>query len=567
MGVRSFLEDRTGLGRLVRGAVGEEIPGGARWAYVLGSALVAALAIQVLTGLGLMLTYSPGATTAWGSVYFIENRVALGWLLRGMHHHGAQAMVVVLGFHLLQVSLTGAYKRPREVNWWSGLCLLLLTQAFALTGYLLPWDQKGFWATQVATSILAVVAGDAARDLVVGGAELGTATVTRFYALHVAFLPAALVGLFALHLYLFRRHGVTPPPRADLSLRARFHPDQLLKDLAAGLAVLLIVAWLAVLSHGAPLDAPADPASEYPARPEWYFLWLFVLLEHIGGRSQTLGLTIPAAVILYLFALPLLDRGEDRGIRARAPWVGSVVAIALGVVALTVWGLVADARDEALQAARAVADQRARRAMALASSGIPPEGASELLRRDPETRGPELFAEHCSECHRLGGRGGEKASELHFFGSRRWILALVKDPAHPDFFGHTKHRGMEPQTELGESALYAVATFLESQGADGREVRDMTRIPAGERIFRESCMDCHLFGHEGRATGAADGPDLRGYGSEDWIRGQLVAPDDPARYGESHEMPSFAEQLGPEEIEILVQFVRRERRAGVSLHR
>ena len=136
-----------------------------------------------------------------------------GWLVRGIHHFGAQAMVVLLAAHLVQTAIFGAYKRPREVNWYLGLGLLLVTLAFALTGYLLPWDQKGYWATRVATNIVGGVplVGRALEELVVGGPAYGHLTLTRFYALHVGVLPAAALLLLAAHLALFRRHGVTPP--------------------------------------------------------------------------------------------------------------------------------------------------------------------------------------------------------------------------------------------------------------------------------------------------------------------------------------------------------------------
>src|SRR5438105_11588545 len=162
------------------------IPGGARWRYVWGSVLTFMFALQVITGVLLMTAYSPGDTSAWGSVYFIQYEMEFGWLIRGLHHFGSQAMVVLLGVHMLQVVIAGAHLAPREVNWWLGLALMGLVLAMSLTGYLLPWDQKGYYATQVATNIAGNIPliGGFLRQIVVGGPEYGNHTLTRFYALH-----------------------------------------------------------------------------------------------------------------------------------------------------------------------------------------------------------------------------------------------------------------------------------------------------------------------------------------------------------------------------------------------
>ncbi len=237
--------------------------------------------MQIVTGVLLMTVYSPSAQTAWASVYYIDHRLTLGWLVRGLHHYGSQAMIVTVALHLVQVTTYGAHRAPREFNYWVGLALLGLVMGFGLTGYLLPWDQKGYWATRVATNIAGTVplVGGAVQRLMVGGAEYGHLTLTRFYALHVAVLPASVALLVVAHIYLFRRHHVTPPAHADLSRKGLFYPDQALRDsVAIALAVGVCFA-LAFYTHGASLDAPADPSSDYPARPEWYFLFLFQLLK------------------------------------------------------------------------------------------------------------------------------------------------------------------------------------------------------------------------------------------------------------------------------------------------
>ena len=324
----NWLDSRTGARSLVHEALYERIPGGARWRYVWGSTLAFAFFVQLVTGVFLWMSYSPSAQTAWESVYYIQYETQGGWLLRGLHHFMAQAMVVLLVLHLMQVVIDGAYRAPREVNFWLGLILMQIVLALSLTGYLLPWDQKGYWATRVATNLLSVVplVGSPLQQLVVGGADYGHHTLTRFFALHAGVLPGLLVLILILHVVLFRRHGITarqPLKRPE----ATFWPDQLLKDAVACLAVLAVVLLLCLhpldwFSGGAPaepgalgaeLGAPADAANQYSAaRPEWYFLFLFQFLklfEGQGERGELLGaVVIPSLVLLVLFLMPFFGR-------------------------------------------------------------------------------------------------------------------------------------------------------------------------------------------------------------------------------------------------------------------
>ena len=147
-----WLDDRSGIRGLVKEALYEKVPGGARWRYVWGSCLTFVFFVQIVTGTLLWMFYSPSTQTAWESVYFLEHQVAGGWFLRGVHHYMAQAMIVLLVLHLMQVVIDGAYKAPRELNFWFGIMMMGVTLALSLTGYLLPWDQKGYWATAVATN-------------------------------------------------------------------------------------------------------------------------------------------------------------------------------------------------------------------------------------------------------------------------------------------------------------------------------------------------------------------------------------------------------------------------------
>ena len=256
-----WLDDRTGFRELMKEALDEPIPGGARWRYVFGSALTVVFMVQVFTGILLMTSYSPSSSMAWASVFYISHDMWWGWFIRGVHHFAAQAMVVLLVLHLLQVLWAGAYRRPREFNWWFGMALLFLTLGFSLTGYLLPWDQKGYWATKVATNIMggAPVAGPYLQKILVGGPDYGNQTVTRFYGLHVGVLPTLLVLCLAAHIALFRRHGITPSPNAvqrpdrQVLARTALHGHGLQRRRRRRRDLLVLA------EGGANLDAPADP--------------------------------------------------------------------------------------------------------------------------------------------------------------------------------------------------------------------------------------------------------------------------------------------------------------------
>ncbi|MFO0760549.1 MAG: cytochrome b N-terminal domain-containing protein [Byssovorax sp.] len=578
----NWLDERAGHRALLRVILDEPIPGGARFAYAWGSALILTLLTQAVTGWLLMSAYAPSATTAWASVAYIQTTLRAGWLIRGMHHFGAQAMVVLLLLHLAQTALTGAYKRPRELNWLFGLALFGIVLAFGLTGYLLPWDQKGYWATRVATGIAGTVPliGAFLERTLVGGAQYGHATLTHFYALHVGLLPAMTLLLVAAHIALFRRHGLTPVQSSDPKKLDRFYPAQVGKDLLLGFLLLVLLFALSARGHGAPLDAPADPASNYPARPEWYFLPLFELLKHFHGALEPVGAVgIPTLVLGYLVALPFLDKGPSRALKPRLKLLVPLALLGLGALGLGLKSVSADAADPAFARAREEASARAARALVLAQKGVPPEGPLAMLRADPETRGPEVFARACAGCHRLGALGPPAeeiaAPDLDGFGSRRWVLAVLDDPDANTLFGHTPFAGSMPSMTRPPRDPAAQALFKAMSADDQAKVADFLTAQArgergqglpGETIVRQRCTACH------RLDGKTDdedslAPELRGWASEAWIAAQIDDPGSGKTYPkgamaptlEGH-MPAFRDTLSAGDREVLVAFLAREMR-------
>ena len=570
-----WLDRRTGFRRIIEYALYENIPGGARWRYVWGSTLVFCLSIQFVTGLFLWMSYSPSSQTAWESVFYIQNEMICGWLLRGIHHFTASVMNVLLVLHLMQVVIDGAYKAPREINFWFGLGLLLLVLALSLTGYLLPWDQKGYWATKVATNIMGIVpiVGQALQRLVIGGPDYGHYTLTRFFALHAGVLPACVIALVVWHIFLFRRHGITakdPKRKPD----EYFWPDQVLNDAVACLAVLAAVLFLVLrpwLFHtgedlGAELAAPADPSETYSAaRPEWYFLFLFEFLKFFPGGTEIWGaIVIPGLIMLIIFLMPIIGRWRlGHGFN-----VGLSCSLLAGIIFLTFLAMTKDKRDPAYKTAVEEARRNAERVKVLAqsSSGIPREGAVTLLRNDPLTQGPKLFAKNCASCHRYDGHDAmgnpikdpPEASDLKGFATREWLAGLL-DPRRidsPHYFGGTKFKDgkmvkfikkdvgafsdeQKEQLKKVIAALSAEAGLNSQRDPDRREA---ALIAEGKtRIASETmrCTECHQF-HKPDEDATA--PDLTGYGSRDWLLDFISNPAHAHFFGKRNDrMPAFGE--------------------------
>ncbi len=578
-----WLDHRTGYQSLAREALYENIPGGARWRYVWGSTLVFTFAVQIITGLALWLCYSPSTQTAWESVFYIQNSVPGGWFVRGLHHYTAQAMNILLALHLMQVVIDGAYKAPREVNFWFGVVLLILVLALSLTGYLLPWDQKGFWATKVATNIVAIspLTGPFLQRILIGGTDYGHQTLTRFFALHAGVLPGAVMGLVAVHIYLFRRHGITakmPRRRPD----AAFWPDQVLKDTVACLAVLAVTLWFIVNNHGAELGPPADPSDNFSAaRPEWYFLFLYQFLKYFPGGTEAIGaIWIPGFLLLLIFLMPIIGKWR-LGHRFN---VGFLFCLLAGAGFLTWRATAEDRNNPEIVSAKKEAEETAARVkvLALSPTGIPAAGAITLLRQDPLTQGPKLFAKYCASCHRFDGGDGlgraprdpETASDLNGFGSRAWLAGLL-DPRQIDgarYFGATRFKdgrmakfvkkkvaaySANQRAQLA-AVLVAVSAEAALKSQTAPDLAAAADIKTGAALFKDdlNCNECHQF-HNKDADATA--PDLTGYASREWLISFIGNPKQDRFYGERDDrMPAFAEQkiLDAKQIALLADWLR-----------
>jgi quinol-cytochrome oxidoreductase complex cytochrome b subunit len=212
----AWLDARLGLTTIWNTVFNRAVPK-TNWFYTLGSASMVLAIIQLVTGMLLTIYYVPSPDHAYDSIQYIMNDVAFGWLIRGMHHWGATLMVLVVFLHMLKTFFVGAYKWPRELTWITGGALLLVVMLLGFSGYLLPWNQKAYWATSVGTSILGALplVGETLVRIARGGDVIGAVTLARFYGLHIWWMPIALLTLIAVHLYLVIRVGITAPPERD----------------------------------------------------------------------------------------------------------------------------------------------------------------------------------------------------------------------------------------------------------------------------------------------------------------------------------------------------------------
>jgi menaquinol-cytochrome c reductase cytochrome b subunit len=230
--VTDWMENRTGVVTFMEHFLYEPVPKRGAWLYTLGSAVLTTISFQFLTGILLLFYYVPSTDHAWDSINYIMTEAYFGWLIRGIHYWSANFLLVVIGLHMAQVFFSGGYKSPRELNWVVGVILLLLVIGLAFTGYLLRWDQDGFWASVVGMKIgsYSPFIGGSTIHFLLGGDVIGPATLSRFFAIHVWLLPAVLAPLIGVHLYLLRRHGVFGSEFEYQDRLAKLHERQRLEE-------------------------------------------------------------------------------------------------------------------------------------------------------------------------------------------------------------------------------------------------------------------------------------------------------------------------------------------------
>ena len=529
MRVRDWLDHRTGYRDLRRHLLDERLPKGTGWAFTTGSILLFLLGVQLLTGVVLTMYYVPSPTLAYDSVRFINNELTNGFIVRGLHFWGASFIVVAVVVHMLRVFFYGSYKAPREVTWITGVLLLLLILGFSLSGYLLPWDQKAYWATTVSINIArgTPFVGDYIANVMRGGTSLGALTLGRWYSAHVFLLPAALALFVVSHIALMRRHGISGPLRVQPGPPRAFYPWHAIKDTLAIAAVFALLLTLAV-TLPAMLDEIANPAdASYVPRPEWYFLGLFQLLKYFPGPLEPVAtMMIPGLVVAFLFALPFIDRSPDRRpfSRARLPWTTGMLALGAATATLTALGF----RDR-------------------------PE------RFDVNDWGPRAIAGYdiamnerssCANCHVTGGPAAELAI-TRITKDDEWLLAHMMDPVAiaPGVRNEDDPAPTPQMTRLQAQSVVAYLRKVRGGARAPQNVNQEDHLAAG--TFSAMCVSCHKIAGEGGTTG----PDLSKVGGRrDFASIRQLIADPTSEYPDTV-MPMFRNRLNGQQIDALARYL------------
>jgi ubiquinol-cytochrome c reductase cytochrome b subunit len=552
-----FWEQRTGWSQLKHALLLEPLPGGSRWAAAFGSLLLFSFVVQVVTGVLLVMNYAPSVETAWPSVKFIQEEVPLGSFIRSLHHWGSSAMVILLLAHLVQVFVWAAYKKPRELTWMVGVLLLICTLGLAFTGYLLPWDQKAYWATKVGLGIASTtpVIGDGVRTVLQGGPQMGNLTLTRFFAIHAFVLPGLLILLVVVHLYLFRRHGVTPPPWESAEQIKKeeepFWPKQLLKD---GVCWLLFLAALGLWAYyqPAPLEAQADPSQPYEARPEWYFMFLFQLLRYFHGPYEIVGtFVLPAAFLLVLFFWPFLDRSPHR-----IPWhrpiaMGLIGLGTTGLIGLTIFAIVTDVRMTEPE-------------QTVAKAPTPAEPAGPIQRADVA----QLYNSSCLACHGVDGSGKQIRAGMPTIPD---LTSLAWQLSQTDMeITHRIQDGNEPlmpayRDKISQQQILALTVYVRAFAVTppgpaapqlGPPSSGVAARMSPVQVYRAYCLACHDINGSGQVARKAM-PDLPDLTDPTW---QAAHRDDELKQsiinGKGKFMQPMKDKLSATDAEQMVAYVR-----------
>jgi ubiquinol-cytochrome c reductase cytochrome b subunit len=415
--VYDWLEFRVGFEKPVKEAALHPVPRNtASWWYVFGSAAFTLLMLQVFTGILLALVYVPSAGQAWQSLNFINHDLTLGWFIRAVHNWGSNFMVAIVLIHMVQVFLFGAYKFPRELTWMVGVFLLLLTLGMAFTGQVLRFDQDAYWGLGIGASITGRVPfiGGQLVHLLLGGPIIGGATLSHFFDLHVFILPAALLGLAGLHVWMVLRLGINEWPMPGRMVKRTtymkeyhelthkdgvpFVPVALWKDIVfSGAIIAAVLVCAAVLGPKGPGGAPNPSYIRTAPKPDFFFLWIYTALAMLPPQMETpLLLTAPIIGIVGLLSVPLIASEGEKSWHRRPVAVLTVAMVAVG------WGALTNLGTSVPWSPHMNAWTRDTMPVSFVHKDSPLERRGAVVFQDKQ----------CRNCHEIGGEGGHRGPAL-----------------------------------------------------------------------------------------------------------------------------------------------------------
>ena len=566
-----WLEHRTGIESAIKNFLYEDIPDSAGWHQIIGSMAVFFFVIQVFTGGLLAFNYAATPGEAYNSVKYIMTEITGGPLIRGLHHWGASMMLIIVALHMIQVFIYGAYKKPREATWMVGVVLLLITLAFGLTGYLLPWDNRAYWGTEVTTQIISTtpLAGPYLLRLLGSQGAVGNVTFSRFYALHTVLLPPLTIIIIGIHIYLVRKHGVAAAV-GDTAPKRKFFPEQVFKD-TVGVAIAFIILFIMALVVKVPLERLADPTdTAYVPRPEWYFLFLFQALKFFKGPLEAVGsVVLPGLAVLTLFLIPFIDRGPMIRLGKRTFAITFVFLAAIAWTSLTTAAVVTTPKNqesaedtatpatetpEAIKTTEAAASDTTASATPTAAETASIPGGAQLapwqLLTPEELAGLAFFKKQgCTGCHPGTGKKGIGPDLTKIPKDHRNVAYLAPHFKNPS---QMVPGSVMPPVDLPDANLNELAIFMLTLTPQNEAALKATPAFAtqGALIFKMNhCDACHQV----NGAGSTLGPRLNGEAlrhDRAWLEKHF---DDPPSVVKGSIMPAY--KFNPQDMDSICKYL------------
>jgi len=574
--VKEWIDERTGLIKAGAEFLHEEIPGGTRFSYTLGSACMFLLTLQIVTGIWQLFYYVPSIDYAYSSVSYLRLHVPYGWLIHGIHYWGGTLFSICVGLHVIRVFIWGSYKKPREMVWLVGIFLIILTALFMFTGPVLPWDNDGYWAGQVGIGIAGTVpvVGPFTQMILQGANKMGQMALLRMYVLHVAFLPGAIAAFVMLHLLAFRKYGEAGP--WDESKRKKvgyFWPEQIFKDLVVAVFIFLLLAYLCAF-HPAPFPGLADPMDTLVTpKPAWNFLFLYQLLKYLPGPLEAIGTAgAPLFIVLLFASLPFVDTSKERNPFKRGFVLSCGFVFVAVILYLTYLGFIYRSPAELSQ----MDNSNFNVEQMCHSRGLPDmdiDKAVVLANATKHVTGKQLFKTlGCTECHTTTGKVSTKQGPDLMMArmnnrTAQWLHDQIIAPE-----SHNQRTIMPPYSHLSEGNVDLLVGFIQNLQAQPMPVTlppppppvasgskgtgdDAATIKYGESVVNSmGCVQCHtITGHMSNKAG----PDLimaiqKDKPTNEWLHDQLMNP-------QSHNalsiMPSFASRMNDQQMGAVIDFL------------